>query len=80
MATKVAAMPTAAARGGRAAMYPWALWLDGSIWKLTKGEDFKHEANDFRPQVYMAARTRGLVVHTSTDGDDLYVQVDSEGA
>jgi len=70
MAKQVASMPTLK-RGGN---YPWSTWLDGNAWKLTKGEDFETEAENFRAQVYIAAKARGLTAHTARIDDDLFVQ------
>jgi hypothetical protein len=28
--------------------YPWDSWLDGDIWELTPGDDFKGKADNFR--------------------------------
>jgi hypothetical protein len=70
MAEQVASMPTL----GRSPRYPWATWLNGQTWRLTKGEDFKTEAENFRAQVYIAAKARGLAAHTSRNGDELFIQ------
>jgi hypothetical protein len=39
--------------------YPWGLWLDGSIWQITRGEDFEPEPL----MMERVLRTRAAVLH-----------------
>lgn len=41
----------------RPTMYPWAEWLDGSVWELHHGEDFKVSAESIKTQARVVART-----------------------
>ncbi len=70
MAKKVDAWPT----NTRGARYPWDEWLDGDIWALETGKDFGMNAENFRAQVYIAAKNRGMTVTTARKGKILYVK------
>lgn len=59
-------------RGKR--MYPWDRWLDGQIWQLVSGEDFRITPVSFRRLAFAAARKRGIRVKTSRVGDDVVIQ------
>lgn len=60
--------------------YPWGEWMDGSVWELVPGEDFKGKPATFRSVALGQAKKRGGKVRTSllrgTEGqpDRLYVQ------
>jgi hypothetical protein len=61
--------------------YPWDSWLDGDIWELTPGDDFKGKADNFRAVAVAQAKKRGGRVQTrllrsSQKGkaDKLYIQ------
>lgn len=55
-------------------IYPWDEWLDGSVWRLNPGEDFKCALPSVRLYAYRAASERRVKVRTSKDGDSLLVQ------
>ena len=42
----------------------WSAWLDGSIWELTKGEDFDCEARTFVTRAHSNARSKKRKVKT----------------
>lgn len=54
MAQKIDKWPESVSTG-----YPWDEWLDGSIWKLKAGEDFKAKMHTFRSNAGTQARKRG---------------------
>ena len=55
--------------------YPWDLWLDGSPWKLTHGDDFDVSIASIRIAAYAAAKRRGGRAKTSRlDADTLVIQ------
>lgn len=54
--------------------YPWDKWLDGQIWELSRGDDFKIGAEQMRRNVYGAAWSRGLRVRTTRDQGNLILQ------
>lgn len=60
--------------GAGTSKYPWDLWLDGRVWKLTRGVDFYNEPKNFRCQVKNNARVRGKRTTTSVRGDDVIIQ------
>ena len=68
-------------RRRRAPMYPWHRWLDGSIWRLTRGEDFHNRTPEsFRQAVRDQAKKRGLVVRTAMDDfERVIIQVIDKG-
>ena len=59
---------------GRRTIYPWDEWLDGQIWQLTRGEDFKCKVLSFRMAAKYAAVTRGLNVDVQVRGDTVTIQ------
>lgn len=54
-------------REPRPSKYPWAKWLDGRTWKLTKGEDFLCSLASFADLVRKTAAARGLDVTVYTE-------------
>lgn len=60
MADRIAEITVAANTGGY--KYPWNEWLDGSSWRLIRGEDYDIEDNNMRMQVRGAAKRRNLQV------------------
>lgn len=40
--------------------YPWTLWLDGRLWRLTPGVDFYPSHKNFRGAFYQECKRRGL--------------------
>lgn len=55
-------------------MYPWAEWLDGKIYKLTKGEDYKSQTDSFRSTAQEHARKRGKVLRTKVTENGIVIQ------
>jgi hypothetical protein len=53
MAEKLADMPS---KRGRAQKHPWDEWADGSVWKITKDQDFSGAVESMRTQLYGKAR------------------------
>jgi hypothetical protein len=56
------------------AKYDWTSWLDGDIWQLVQGVDFKVKMSSMRAIVNGRAGARELKVHTSVDGKTLTIQ------
>lgn len=69
MAEKLSEFP-AHRRGVRTSQYPWDEWFDGSVWKLTEGEDFTCKPESLRSSATAAAAAQGLALKTSVDPDD----------
>jgi hypothetical protein len=68
-------------------IYPWDEWLDGSVWELEQGVDFKGTPATFRSVAIGQARKREGKVRTrliraTTAGakDKLYIQFNGDGA
>lgn len=61
-------------RHPHASKYPWDEWLDGSVWKLTKGEDFDVEPDSMTVTIYTTAKKRGHKVRTSKGPDFVVLQ------
>lgn len=40
--------------------YPWEEWLNGSIWSITRGEDFATSPTSMRTMIYTRAAHAGL--------------------
>lgn len=59
----------------RRSKYPLDEWLDGGVWQLAAGEDFKQSSTSMRSVLYTAAKRRGGTVRTRTvkqdDGPEL---------
>jgi hypothetical protein len=76
MARRVDEFPAQA----QSSRYPWNEWLDGSIWELVPGEDFKGQLNTFRSVASMHSRKRGgsaktrIVRGKNGEKDKLYIQ------
>jgi hypothetical protein len=63
--------------------YPWDQWLDGDIWELTQGQDFRGTAVAFRASARGQARRRGggiraRIVKEEGRPDRVYVQYQAE--
>jgi hypothetical protein len=54
MARKVDGFPEPTPRS----VYPWSEWLDGGIWELTPGKDFKGKPAAFRANAIAQAKRR----------------------
>ena len=53
--------------------YPWDEWLDGRIWKLTRGSDFSISAVNMRTTIYARALRRGLRASVSVKEDSTII-------
>lgn len=51
--------------GGRRRLYPWHDWLDGRIWKLRSGKDFRPTARLFRKSLGAIGVRYKKRLHTS---------------
>ena len=49
--------------------YPWDDWLNGKIWRLTKGVDFDCLAASLRGGAHAQCRRRGLTLRATVRGD-----------
>ena len=58
---------------GRHDLYPWDEWLDGSVWRIRRGEDFEVSIVAIRSAVHQAAARRGHKVETATEDEDTLV-------
>jgi len=57
-----------------AAQYPWDKWLDGRVWRLTRGTDFvKIKSGTMIQNANQAAKVRGGKVRTRKESDDAVV-------
>jgi len=59
---------------GAIAKYPWELWFDGRIWRLTRGTDFENRPVVFRTQALYAAKQRKVVISTAVVGSAVILQ------
>lgn len=41
---------------GRATIYPWSEWMDGSAWRIVQGEDFEVPATSMAGMVRIVGR------------------------
>ena len=72
MAEVVSEIPGANDHGN--SRHQWDQWLDGQIWKLTPGVDFKSKPSSLRTLAYAVAQRRGGQVDTSLREGCLYIQ------
>lgn len=63
---------------GFAPKYPWDTWLDGSVYRLTRGEDFQCKVSSMRSAARQIAFRRGLHIRTSVSDNSLTIQAYSE--
>lgn len=74
MANKIAHFPDAPPQN----FYPWDDWLDGDVWELVPGDDFKGKPATFRASAVAQAARRDGKVRTQRierDGEErLYLQ------
>lgn len=52
--------------------YPWNEWVDGSIWRITRGVDFTARMSSMRSHLYGEAYRRGMRVGISEISDDVF--------
>lgn len=62
---------------GRRSMYPWEQWMDGSAWRIRRGEDFDVSPETMAQHVRNTMRARGLEGHArlTPDGEGVELQV-----
>lgn len=75
MARKVDVFPAAP----DSSRYPWDEWLDGDVWELVHGEDFKGRPNTFRSNARNQAKRRNgkiraRILKEEGQADKLYIQ------
>ena len=49
--------------------YDWNRWADGTIWELTKGEDFQSKPQTAAQQARKWAKAQGMRVRVSAEKD-----------
>lgn len=73
MATKLDSFEFGRTREG--VKHPWNEWLNGDIWKLVRGVDFKPTVANFRNAAYVEGKRRNLKVNTAqVDETTLVIQ------
>lgn len=55
-------------------VYHWDSWLDGRIWKLTRGVDFAVAEANFRSAAYVSAKRRGMKVSVNMHDGSVFIQ------
>ena len=50
--------------------YPWDKWFDGSVWRLTRGQDFQVSLDGFRGAAGQAAKRHGVRITTRKVADN----------
>lgn len=55
--------------------YPWSLWLNGAIWQLRQGIDFKVTPKSFQSAAFARAKSLGKKLQTAIDGDTITIQM-----
>jgi hypothetical protein len=53
--------------------HPWNDWLDGSPWRLRRGDDFDASVKNFQAHAARAANARGLSIRTARESDEVVV-------
>lgn len=56
--------------------YDWDTILNGKVWKLENGKDFKCSTKSMAALAKMTAKGRNLKIKTKVDGDDLVLQAE----
>lgn len=59
---------------GRPSLYPWVEWMDGSAWRITRGEDFEIAPKSMSAALYAHAARQGSAVRVRIDGDEVEFQ------
>jgi hypothetical protein len=67
-------------RLGRPPLYPWAEWVDGSTWRITRGEDFEVTAKSMVANLYSHAYRQGLSLEARQDGESIEFQFVAKAA
>jgi hypothetical protein len=65
---------------GRKPIYPWHEWMNGTAWRIRRGEDFDVSAESMAQHIRNRARDRGLSAHArlTDDGEGVEFQVFKE--
>lgn len=58
---------------GMRCKYDWDLWMNGSIYRLRKGEDFSVSVTSMRAMAYNVAAKRGLTLLSKVEDDSTLV-------
>jgi hypothetical protein len=74
MARRVKKFPKNVGRIHNKSMYPWMQWLDGSVWVLDVGKDFKVKPQSFRSLAATTAQKHGKKVRIAVRNKHLYMQ------
>ena len=59
MARELDAWPVGLESGRQTSVYPWDRWLNGRIWELTQGEDYKVKAKSVISTAQAVGRKKG---------------------
>lgn len=62
-------------KGGAPRKYPWDRWMDGSMWRLREGIDYKISTRSFRATVYRQAKRLGCTARVVRLGDGVAIQL-----
>lgn len=62
---------------GRRSIYPWDEWMDGSAWRIRRGEDFEVSAESMAQHIRNRARDGGMSAHArlTDDGEAVEFQI-----
>lgn len=60
MARRLDSFPAAT----RAQQYPWDEWLDGNVWQLDRGTDYRAKASTIIANARLQAKRRGGILRT----------------
>lgn len=55
---------------GRPAIYPWEQWLDGSAWRIRRGEDFEIPPGSMAAIIRQRADREGMTATCRMVGQD----------
>lgn len=54
----------------RKTLYPWRNWMDGSAWRIHRGEDFEVSAESMAAQIRMRATREGMGAYARCPDED----------
>lgn len=74
MATKLNDHTFRGRGGGRTSKYPWATWLDGSIWSLEAGKDYDGKTRSLTSAAAGHAKKLGLKLRTEVSETGVILQ------
>lgn len=63
---------------GTPPVYPFAEWLNGQVWTLTRGRDFWGPPLDFARRIQASANGRRIRVILGIDPEGRYIIVEAE--